>query len=281
MKTWLITGCSSGIGASIAKAVLKSGDQAIVTARNKDKVMDIVNEYPDTALAVSLDVCNRDSIIDAVNKGYQKFGSIDVLVNNAGYGYRSAVEEGDIEEVNILYQTNLFGPIELIKLVLPYMREQKSGYILNITSIAAARSAVGSAYYASSKAALELLTNGLMKEVAPLGIKVMVVQPGAFRTRFYDQESLKSSQKDIADYASISGKTKVGRFENKHAQPGDPDKAGEVIVKVVNGNKLPEILTLGKDAVDAVKSTLEAKIEELNEWSDISSQCDFEYINMK
>ena len=231
MKTWLITGCSSGIGKGIAKAVLESGDQAIVTARNKDKVMDIVEAYPETALAVSLDVCSQDSIKNAVKEAYDKFGTIDVLVNNAGYGYRSAVEEGEIEAVQTLYQTNLFGPIELIKAVLPKMREQKSGYILNVTSIAAARSAVGSGYYASSKAALELLTNGLMKELAPLGIKAMVVQPGAFRTRFYDG---------------------------------------------VHNDDLPEILTLGKAAVTAVKSTLEAKIAELDKWAEVSASCDYE-----
>lgn len=276
MKTWLITGCSSGIGKGIAKAVLKSGDQAIVTARNKDKVKDIVDQYPDRALAVSLDVCAQESIQNAVKESYEKFGTIDVLVNNAGYGYRSAVEEGEIEAVQKLYQTNLFGPIELIKAVLPKMREQKSGYILNVTSIAAARSAIGSGYYASSKAALELLTNGLMKELSPLGIKAMVVQPGAFRTRFYDGESLQGTQTAIQDYEAIVGKTRPGNFENKHQQAGDPDKAGEIIVKVVNGDHLPEILTLGKDAVTAVKSTLEAKIAELDQWADISAECDYQ-----
>lgn len=276
MKTWLITGCSSGIGAGIAKAVLKSGDQAVVTARSKDKVMDIVKEYPETALAVSLDVCDNDSIKNAVKEANDRFGTIDVLVNNAGYGYRSAVEEGEIEAVQRLYNTNLFGPIELIKAVLPKMREQKSGYILNVTSIAAARSAVGSGYYASSKAALELLTNGLMKELAPLGIKVMVVQPGAFRTRFYDGESLQGTQSTIGDYEATVGKSRPGNFENKHQQAGDPNKAGEVIVQVVNGDEQPEILTLGKAAVTAVKSTLEAKIAELDKWADISASCDFD-----
>lgn len=276
MKTWLITGCSSGIGKGIAKAVLKNGDQAIVTARNKDKVKDIVDQYPDRALAVSLDVCDQESIQNAVKGSYEKFGTIDVLVNNAGYGYRSAVEEGEMEAVQKLYQTNLFGPIELIKAVLPKMREQKSGYILNVTSIAAARSAIGSGYYASSKAALELLTNGLMKELSPLGIKAMVVQPGAFRTRFYDGESLQGTQTAIQDYEAIVGKTRPGNFENKHQQAGDPDKAGEIIVKVVNGDHLPEILTLGKDAVTAVKSTLEAKIAELDQWADISAACDYQ-----
>ena len=276
MKTWLITGCSSGIGAGIAKAVLKSGDQAVVTARNKDKVMDIVKDYPNTALAVSLDVCNNDSIKNAVKEAYEKFGTIDVLVNNAGYGYRAAVEEGEIEAVQTLYNTNLFGPIELIKAVLPKMREQKSGYILNVTSIAAARSAIGSGYYASSKAALELLTNGLMKELAPLGIKAMVIQPGAFRTRFYDGESLQGTKSAIGDYEETVGKTRPGNFENKRQQAGDPDKAGEVIVKVINGNEQPEILTLGKAAVTAVKSTLEAKIAELDKWADVSASCDYD-----
>jgi NAD(P)-dependent dehydrogenase (short-subunit alcohol dehydrogenase family) len=275
MKTWLITGCSSGIGAGIAKAVLKSGDQAVVTARNKDKVMDIVKDYPDTALAVSLDVCNHESIKNAVSEAYEKFGTIDVLVNNAGYGYRAAVEEGEIEAVSTLYNTNLFGPIEMIKAVLPKMREQKSGFILNVTSIAAARSAVGSGYYASSKAALELLTNGLMKELKPLGITAMVVQPGAFRTRFYDGESLQGTGSTINDYETTVGKSRPGNFENKHQQAGDPDKAGEVIVKVVNGDEYPEILTLGKDAVTAVKTTLQAKIDELDKWAEISAQADF------
>lgn len=276
MKTWLITGCSSGIGAGIAKAVLKSGNQAIVTARNKEKVMDIVKDYPNTALAVSLDVCDGESIQNAMKEANEKFGTIDVLVNNAGYGYRAAIEEGEIEAVQKLYQTNLFGPIELIKAVLPGMRAQKSGFILNVTSIAAARSAIGSGYYASSKAALELLTNGLMKELKPLGITAMVVQPGAFRTRFYDGESLQGTQSAIGDYENTVGKIRPGNFENKHQQAGDPDKAGEVIVNVLKGDKYPEILTLGAAAVDAVKTTLEEKIKELEEWREISASCDYE-----
>ena len=191
MKTWLITGCSSGIGKGIAKAVLESGDQAIVTARNKGKVMDIVEAYPETALAVSLDVCSQDSIKNAVKEAYDKFGTIDVLVNNAGYGYRSAVEEGEIEAVQTLYQTNLFGPIELIKAVLPKMREQKSGYILNVTSIAAARSAVGSGYYASSKAALELLTNGLMKELKQWLFNQELLEQDSMMVNLYKEQKLK------------------------------------------------------------------------------------------
>lgn len=276
MKTWLITGCSSGIGAGIAKAVLKSGDQAVVTARNADKVRQIVDQYPDRALALSLDVTDNASIQNAVKEAEKRFGVIDVLVNNAGYGYRSAVEEGEIDAVSMLFQTNLFGPVELIKAVLPGMRSQKSGAILNVTSIAAARSAIGSGYYAASKAALELLTNGLMKELEPLGIKVMVVQPGAFRTRFYDSESLQGTKSAIGDYEATVGKSRPGNFENNHQQAGDPDKAGEVIVNVVNSGEYPEILTLGKAAVTAVKSTLEAKIAELDKWAEVSARADYE-----
>ncbi len=276
MKTWLITGCSSGIGAGIAKAVLKSGDQAVVTARNKDKVKYFEEQYPDTALAVSLDVTDSQSIKNAIKEASERFGMVDVLVNNAGYGYRSAIEEGEIEAVNTLYQTNLFGPIELIKAVLPAMREKHDGYILNVTSIAAARSAVGSGYYASSKAALELLTDGLRKECAPLGIKVMVVQPGAFRTRFYDNTSLQGTKSTIGDYEATVGKSRPGNFANTHQQAGDPDKAGEIIVEVVNGDEYPEILTLGKAAVDAVKSTLEAKIAELDKWAEVSARADYD-----
>lgn len=276
MKTWLITGCSSGIGKGLAKAVLKSGDQAVVTARNIEKVQDLVDAYPNQALAVTLDICRHESIIKAVSEAYKRFGTIDVLVNNAGYGYRSAIEEGEEEEVKKLYKTNVFGPIDLIKAVLPKMREQHSGFILNVTSIAAARSAIGSGYYASSKAALELITNGLMKEVEPLGIKAMVIQPGAFRTRFYDQESLQGTKTTIEDYENTVGKTRPGNFKNEHLQPGDPDKAGEIIVEVIHGAQQPEILTLGKDAVTAVKTTLEAKIAELDTWFKYSAACDYE-----
>ncbi len=276
MKTWLITGCSSGIGAGIAKAVLKSGDQAVVTARNPAKVAHFVEEYPNQALALSLDVCDDESIKQAVKDAIDHFGAIDVLVNNAGYGYRAAIEEGEKEEVMKLFQTNLFGPIELIKQVLPGMRARRSGYILNVTSIAAARSAVGSGYYASSKAALELLTNGLMKELAPLNIHAMVIQPGAFRTRFYDAESLKGTSDQISDYEATVGKSRPGNFTNAHNQAGDPDKAGEVIVKVLNMDKQPEILTLTKSGVDAVIATLKDKIAELEAWRDISAQCDFD-----
>ena len=274
MKTWLITGCSSGIGKGIAKAVLASGDQAIITARDLSKIEDLVKMYPNTALGLTLDITQKESIENAVKLGYDRFENIDVLVNNAGYGYRSSIEEGDQDDVDLLFNTNFFGPIELIKAVLPKMRQNKNGAIINVSSIAAVRSAVGSGYYAASKAALELMSDGLMKELKPLGIKVMIVEPGSFRTHFYDT-SLKGTQNKIDDYNETAGKTRKENIVNLKNQPGDPDKAGQVIVEVANQEEYPTRLLLGSDAVRIVKEALEQRIEEIENYQTISIQSDY------
>lgn len=275
MKTWLITGCSSGIGAGIAKAALENGDNAVVTARKPEALAELVKEYPERALAVALDVTDGESIRAAVAAALEKFGAIDVLVNNAGYGYRAAVEEGERADVNKLFETNVFGPVELIKTVLPGMRAQKSGVILNVSSIAAARSALGSGYYAASKAALELITDGLRKEVAPLGIQAAIIEPGAFRTHFYDT-SLQGTAVKIGDYDEISGKNRKENVVNKGNQPGDPSKAGKVIVaQVSSGKALPVRLLLGSDAVKVVRGEMESRIAEIDAWADVSAQTDF------
>lgn len=274
MKTWLITGCSSGIGKGIAKAVLASGDQAIITARDLSKIEDLVKMYPNTALGVTLDITQKESIENAVKLGYERFENIDILVNNAGYGYRSSIEEGDQDDVDLLFNTNFFGPIELIKAVLPKMRQNKNGAIINVSSIAAVRSAVGSGYYAASKAALELMSDGLMKELKPLGIKVMIVEPGSFRTHFYDT-SLKGTQNKIDDYNETAGKTRKENIVNLKNQPGDPDKAGQVIVEVANQEEYPTRLLLGSDAVCIVKEALEQRIEEIENYQTISIQSDY------
>lgn len=274
MKTWLITGCSSGIGEGIAKAVLKKGDQAVVTARNPEKLSDLVKEYPKTAYAVALDVTDKESITNAVKEALVKFGTIDVLINNAGYGYRSSVEEGEIEGVDQLFNTNFFGPIELIKEVLPTLRANKSGAIVNVSSIAAVRSGVGSGYYAASKAALELMTDGLAKELKPLGIKVMIVQPGSFRTHFYDT-SLKGTEKKIEDYAETAGKTRKENVVNLKNQPGDPIKGGEVIVEAIEREDYPFRLLLGSDAVRIVSEALQERIKEIESYKEISSKSDY------
>lgn len=274
MKTWLITGCSSGIGAGIAQVVLEQGDNAIITARNTKSLAALAAKYPATALAQKLDICCKEDIANTVKNGLAKFGTIDFLINNAGYGYRSSVEEGDPKDVEQLFNTNFFGPIELIKEVLPVMRAQKSGSIINVSSIAAARSAVGSGYYAASKAALELMTNGLVKELAPLGIKAMIVEPGAFRTRFYDT-SLKGTSIKIDDYNETAGKSRKENIVNLENQPGDPLKAGKVIVAVAQKDEYPFRLLLGSDAVRIVSEEMEARLKEIEDWKDISITTDY------
>ena len=273
MKTWLITGCSTGIGRGIAKAVLAKGDQAVVTARNTDKLKELSEAYPDTCLPVSLEMTDRESIRSCVKAATERFGNIDVLINNAGHGYRAAVEEGDDNDVEELFETNVFGPIALIKQVLPSMRHNESGVIINVSSIAAARSALGSGYYAASKAALELLSDALIKEVKPLGIKAMIVEPGAFRTAFYD-DALKGTALKVDDYAK-SGVKRREETVNARMQPGDPDKAGQVIVEVAEWDELPHTLLLGSDAVKAVRSTYENKLEEIARLEEVSKRTDY------
>ena len=196
-----------------------------------------------------------------------------MLINNAGHGYRSSVEEGEEEAVRELFETNLFGPVSMIRTVLPIMREKGTGVIMNTTSIAAERSAVGSGYYASSKAALDLLSDGLCKELKPLGIRVMVIEPGSFRTHFYDR-ALKSAPLTIDAYKDSTWKN--ANAENLRQQPGDPMKAGELIYSMAFSETAPFRLLLGSDAVKAVISTAEARIEEARAFSRLSEGTDFE-----
>ncbi len=233
MKTWLITGCSEGgIGAGIAKSILKRGYRAVVTARDTEKVKNIVADYPDTALALSLDVTDKESIKNAVEAACNRFGSIDVLVNNAGYCYRSSIEEAEESGVMKMFDTNLFGAINMIREVLPGMRAQGSGAILNVSSIGAVRTGAASGYYASTKAAMELMSEGLYAELKPLGIKVMIVEPGAFRTHFYDS-SLQGSKNTIDAYKDTAWLRSVEQSVNNQNQPGDPDKVGDVLIDAI------------------------------------------------
>ena len=274
-KTWLITGCSEGgIGAGIARAVLRRGYNAVVTARSLSKVESIVRDYPDTALALALDVTDGASIRAAVEAATARFGAIDVLVNNAGYCYRSSVEEADRAGVDRMFETNFFGPVALIQAVLPGMRERRGGAIVNVSSIGAVRTGAASGYYAATKAAIELMSEGLAAEVKPLGIRVMIVEPGAFRTHFYDS-SLKGAAMTIGDYADTAWKRSPENAVNPMNQPGDPEKAGDVLIDALESENPPMRLLLGSDAVRAVRGTLEARIRELDAWADSSARTDF------
>jgi NAD(P)-dependent dehydrogenase (short-subunit alcohol dehydrogenase family) len=274
MTTWLITGCSTGIGRALAEAVLERGDNAVVTARDAASVRDIAASYPDTALALSLDVTDRAQVTQAVRRAEQRFGGVDVLVNNAGYGYRAAVEEGDDADVQLLFATNLFGPVSLIKAVLPGMRSRRNGAIVNISSIGARISPPGSGYYAAVKAALEGLSASLRKEVGPLGITAMVVEPGGFRTDFAGR-SLQQSREAIADYADTAGKRRIEHDSTHGTQPGDPARAAQAIITAVEASDPPSLLLLGKDAVDAFRGVLDAQRTELDAWEETSLSTGF------
>lgn len=274
-KVWFITGCSEGgIGAGIARGVLARGYRAVVTARDLSKIGGIAADYPETALPLALDVTDPQSIRAAVRAALERFGQIDVLVNNAGYCYRSSVEEAEMDGVMRMYETNFFGPVRLIQEVLPGMRARRSGAIVNVSSIGAVRTGAASGYYASTKAALELMSEGLRAELDPLGIKVMIVEPGAFRTHFYDS-SLKGSENRISDYSGTAWLRSVAQSKNPGTQPGDPGKAGDALIEAVESENTPLRLLLGSDAVKAVRAALQARLDELDKWEAVSVRTDF------
>jgi len=274
MTTWLITGCSSGLGHAIATAVLDAGFNAIVTARSVDKVKEFEQAYPERALAVALDLTDKASIAQTVALAEDHFGPIDVLINNAGYGYRAAVEEGDEEDVANLFATHVFGPIALIKAVLPAMRERRSGTIVNFSSIGAQFWNPGSAYYSAAKMALEGITLTLKTEVEPLGIRVLVIEPGAFRTDFAGR-SLTGAKTTIADYAKTVGPRRPENDRMHGTQPGDPKRAARLIVDTLAKESLPQRLLLGSDAVRIVSQALNRQLAEIAEWEAASYSTDF------
>lgn len=274
MTTWLITGCSSGLGRDLAQAVLERGHNAVITARHIDSLQDMVDAYPGKALAQTLDVTNPDQIKTALQAAEAQFGTVDVLVNNAGYGYRAAIEEGEDADVTALFATNVFGPVSVMKAALPGMRKRRSGTIVNVSSVAPRIASPGSGYYSASKLALEGISATLRKEVAPLGIKVMVVQPGAFRTDFAGR-SLHGSTTIIADYDATVGPRRKAVDETSGKELGDPVKAAHVLVDVITGEKLPDSLLLGSDAVTWATDAIKAELQEIEDWKIVSASTDF------
>ncbi|GGG19956.1 short-chain dehydrogenase/reductase [Rhodococcoides trifolii] len=275
MKTWLITGCSTGLGRDLAEAVLAHGDNVVVTARNVDSVDDIAGRFPDTALAVALDVTDDEQVNTVVGAGIDRFGSIDVLVNNAGYGYRAAVEEGEDDAVRRLFDTHVFGTMRTVKAVLPGMRERRSGTIVNLSSIGARISPAGSGYYSAVKAAIEALTLSLRREVSPLGIRAVAVEPGAFRTDFAGR-SLTQSEVPIADYADTAGARRLENDTAHGTQAGDPTRAAAVLIQAIESDDPPFMLLLGNDSVDAFRGALDSLLSDVDAWEVVSRSTDFD-----
>jgi NAD(P)-dependent dehydrogenase (short-subunit alcohol dehydrogenase family) len=271
---WFITGCSTGFGRELAVILLKRGYRVVVTARDKTKVEDIVADHDANGVALKLDVDKQDQIDAAVNAAKAKFGRIDVLVNNAGYGYLAAVEEGDDADIRAMFDTNFFGLAAMTRAVLPLMRAQKSGAIVNISSIGGFIGNPGSAYYAATKFAVEGLSEALSKEVGPLGIKVLIVEPGPFRTD-WGGRSLKTPKKPIDAYAStaIARRRQIQSFSGN--QPGDPVRASEAIITAVEQDHSPLRLPLGAAAYELMGAEIAALKKEHDSLEAIARGADY------
>jgi len=272
---WFITGCSTGLGRALAELIVQRGWRVAVTARDKDAIADIERSAPDRVLALSLDVTRPDDIAAAVAATRERFGRIDVLVNNAGYGYQSTVEEGDEAEIRAQFDTNVFGLFAMTRAVLPLMREQRKGNILNITSVAGLIGYPGSGYYAASKHAVEGWSDALRAEVLPLGIGVTCVEPGPFRTDWAGR-SLRQTTSRIADYAETAAKRLAVTKETSGTQAGDPVRAAQAMVTIANGADAPRHLVLGAWGLDAVVERLKQRVGDISLQRDLSLSADFD-----
>jgi NAD(P)-dependent dehydrogenase (short-subunit alcohol dehydrogenase family) len=274
MPVWLITGCSTGFGREIALAALQSGARVVVTARKPEAVADICEIYPQQTLALALDVTDAAQIKSVVAETLEAFGAIDVLVNNAGYGYVGAVEEGEEAAVRELFETNFFGVLALTKAVLPHMRERRSGRIINNSSQAGLMANPGTGYYSASKYALEGLMEALAKEVAPFNIHVTSVQPGAFRTD-WSGRSMQRSGARLVDYDDHVGNRLDMIAEIDGKQPGDPVRAAQAFVMLANLENPPLQLLLGAGVLATYREKLQGVIASLDEWESTTLSADF------
>jgi NAD(P)-dependent dehydrogenase (short-subunit alcohol dehydrogenase family) len=268
-RTWMITGTSSGFGLALAQTALAVGDRVVATARRPETLKPLVTSEPDRAIAVGLDVTKPAQIAAAVQAAVERFGEIDVLVNNAGNGSVGAVEEIDIDELKALHETMFIGPVRLTQAVLPAMRERGSGTIVQISSMGGQVAPPGFGAYCSAKFALEAISESLAAEVEPLGIRVLIVEPGAFRTEF-GAARMHRSKTIIDEYAPTVGPTRAAVDAMDGSQPGDPTRAAAAIIEVVNAPRAPLRLALGGDAVDSIQAKHRRLVADLQGWEPIS-----------
>ncbi len=273
-KTWLITGCSSGFGKVLAATVLARGDQLVATARSAEVLGSLVEHNPNTAKAVALDVTQGGSAAAAVAMAEEAFGGLDILVNNAGFGFMGAVEEATPEEYRPMFETNVFGLIETTRAALPALRKRKGARVVNFSSGAGIAGAAGYGYYNATKFAVEGLSEALAQELAPLGLAVIIVEPGPFRTEFLGR-SIATAKAEIDAYAETSGKLRHYRDTNNGRQAGDPEKAASVILKAVDAAAPPLHLPLGPIAYSIVEKKLTSFKADLDAWREIAIATDF------
>jgi NAD(P)-dependent dehydrogenase (short-subunit alcohol dehydrogenase family) len=272
MRTWFITGVSRGLGRAIAQAALNEGDTVIGTVR--DAAPDLA-AGPGKLHVVKLDVTDGEAVDTAESQAFARAGTIDVIVNNAGYGLLGALEKATDSEARRLFEVDVFAPVRIIRAALPYLRAQRSGHIINITSIAGRAPGPGAALYSAAKYALEGLSASLAQEVRPLGVKVTAVAPGAFRTDFLSNHSIRKSEGEDTAYAASVGRLMSGFDTMAGKQIGDPDRAAQAILELVRSEQPPIHLLLGTDALRRTREKVDAVIEEMDRWEDVTRGTDF------
>ncbi|KQW96500.1 short-chain dehydrogenase [Massilia sp. Root418] len=279
-KVWFITGASRGFGVLMARDALARGDSVAATARNPQAIIDALGEHPNL-LALRLDVTQEAAAVLAARAAVDRFGRIDVLVNNAGYGLLGAVEEAGDAEVRALYDTNVFGLLNVTRAVLPHMRRQGSGHVMNISSVGGYTAAAGWGLYGSTKFAVEGISEALAEEVRPLGIHVTVVEPGYFRTEFLEGNSLVSTAAQLDDYAGTVGAMRSFAASVSLKQPGDPRKLSLAILKLADAARPPVRLLLGSDTVRMVREKNRFVEQELGEWLALSLSTDHDDVQQQ
>ncbi len=273
-KVWLITGCSTGFGRELAKEALAAGDFVAVTARKPATVHDIVKDYGKQAIALSLDVTDEDEVAEAVEETIARFGRIDVLVNNAGIGYFGAIEESNEQEVRQMFEINFFGLAKMTQTVLPHMRKQRSGHIVNVASIGGLMAFPGVGFYNATKFAVDGFSEALSKEVEPLGIKVTIVAPSGFRTDWAGRSALDAETK-IKDYETTAGANQNNIRGYSGNQPGDPVRAAKAIIQAVNDEQPPLRLLLGQAALKNARLKMDQLKTDFDAWEETSAGADF------
>lgn len=279
-KVWFITGASRGFGVLIARQALARGDAVVATARDPHTVVAALGQHPQL-LALQLDVRDAAQAAAAAGQALQRFGRIDVLVNNAGYGLLGAVEEASPEEVRALFDTNVFGLHTVTRAVLPAMREQRSGHVINISSVGGYAAYAGWGIYSATKFAVEALSEALQLELAPLGVKVTVVEPGFFRTDFLDPSSLATTAARIGAYADTVGAMRTFAAGVNHLQPGDPAKLATAMLTLADSAQPPVRLLLGSDTVQRVRAKNAFVETELAAWLALATSTDHDDLARK
>lgn len=275
MKTWFITGANRGLGLEIARAALAAGDSVVATARDPQQIHKALEGSADWLHTIPLDVTDRAAVDEAVNAAKERFGRIDVLVNNAGYGQLGAFEEIASETVSRQFATNVFGVFDVTRAVLPIMRAQRSGHIITISSIAGMQGFEGSSIYCATKHAVSGWSEGLAREVAPFGIKVTCVYPGRFRTDFLDDSSVRYGDFAIEDYAAASARHRHALDADNHQQIGAPRKFAAAMLALANAKNPPTWLPTGSDAYAVFDEKSAALAENLEHWKDLVLSTDF------